>query len=50
MAECPKCGEPYDEKLDQLVTCPTCKSEGSTACCNVAGVGVECVECEEGDE
>jgi len=46
---CPKCGQAYDDKKDQLVSCPRCQFEGSTACCNPAGKNCICVECEESE-
>lgn len=45
--ECPKCGEEFDTDDDQIVTCPECGCEGSTACCCPGGVGCICIECEE---
>ena len=46
---CPRCGEPYDPVEDKLVMCPECGREGSTACCNPAGVGCVCLECEDAE-
>ena len=48
--KCPRCGEPYDPKEDQIVECPRCGREGSTACCNSGGKGCLCVECEENED
>lgn len=48
--KCPKCGEPYDPKKDQVVECPRCHIEGSTACCNIGGRNCICTACEEGDD
>jgi hypothetical protein len=47
MENCPKCGEEYDPKQDQIVMCPRCGNEGSTKCCNPAGQRCLCLECEE---
>lgn len=47
---CPKCGAPYNAEEDQVIECPRCHVEGSTACCNSGGRGVACVECEESEE
>lgn len=46
--KCPKCGEPFDPKVDAVVECPRCHVEGSTACCNVGGRNCLCAACEEG--
>ena len=46
---CPKCGQPFDPKEDQVVECPRCHIEGSTKCCNPAGQNCVCTECEERD-
>jgi transcription elongation factor Elf1 len=47
---CPYCGVPYDPDLDQILECPECGKEGSTACCLSGGVGCPCVECETGED
>ena len=47
--KCPKCGQEYDPRKDQVVECPRCGVEGSTKCCNPAGLGCICTECEEGE-
>jgi uncharacterized C2H2 Zn-finger protein len=44
---CPKCGQLFDARGEQVVSCPRCGKEGSTACCNPAGVGCICIACEE---
>jgi hypothetical protein len=46
---CPKCGQAFDPRKDQVVECPRCHVEGSTACCNLGGRNCTCVECEEKD-
>lgn len=48
-AKCPHCGEAFDDSTDLVIECPKCGAWGSTACCNAGGVGVWCIECEEGD-
>jgi predicted amidophosphoribosyltransferase len=45
--ECPKCGEWFDNTQDNVIVCPVCGIEGSTACCNSGGVGCPCIQCEE---
>jgi hypothetical protein len=47
---CPKCGTIYDPKHDGIVECRRCGAEGSTACCNPAGKGCICLDCEEKEE
>ena len=44
---CPKCGQPFDPKKDEVIECPRCHVEGSTACCNPGGRNCICVLCEE---
>ena len=45
---CPKCGQPFDPKVDQVIECPRCGQEGATRCCNPGGRNCLCLECEEG--
>lgn len=47
MDTCPKCGGGYNPAEDQVVMCPECGCEGSTACCNPGGAGCMCWDCEE---
>jgi hypothetical protein len=47
---CPKCGDEYNPVTDKVIECSRCGAEGSTACCNVGGVGVPCVECEQAED
>lgn len=44
---CPKCGFDYDPDEDEIIECPRCHKQGSTACCNSAGRGCLCIDCEE---
>lgn len=44
---CPKCAAIYDARQDVLELCPRCGELGSTACCNTAGKGCLCIQCEE---
>tara|TARA_Y100000310_G_C20525980_1_gene736046 strand:+ start:610 stop:1017 length:408 start_codon:yes stop_codon:yes gene_type:complete len=44
--DCPNCGAPMDNE-DKVLECLMCGVEGSTGCCNMAGVGCICVACEE---
>lgn len=50
METCPKCGEEFDPTIDQVIECPRCHVEGSTACCNMGGRGVACIACEEAED
>jgi len=45
---CPKCGCEMQED-DVIITCPKCGCEGSTGCCNQAGRGCLCIDCEENE-
>jgi len=47
METCPACGAEYDPRDHQLLECPVCGKEGSTACCLALGRGCPCLECEE---
>lgn len=44
---CPMCGEPFDPKTDEIITCVECGGEGATACCITAGNGTACSDCED---
>jgi Zn finger protein HypA/HybF involved in hydrogenase expression len=48
--KCPKCGQEFDPREHEVVECPRCGVEGSTACCNPGGRNCICVACEEGGE
>ena len=44
---CPKCGQTFDQAEHQVIECPRCRVEGSTACCNPGGRNCICADCEE---
>jgi hypothetical protein len=46
---CPYCGEAYDTEVYELIDCPNCGNTKCTRFC-IAGRGVACFECEEGDD
>jgi len=43
---CPMCGSEFNPERDDLLTCPRCGVDGSTACCMSAGRGTICADCE----
>lgn len=46
---CPKCGLEFDPFVEDLVECPRCGQEGSTACCNPGGADTLCIDCNSED-
>ena len=48
--KCPNCGEEAELEGNEIVECPECGCEGSTACCNPGGRNCLCVQCEEEQE
>ena len=48
--KCPKCGGPHNDATDQIVSCPECQADGSTACCNPGGVNCLCADCENAED
>ncbi len=44
--KCPNCGEPSEDDMPRVYTCPTCGAEGFE-CCFPAGNGTECIDCED---
>jgi exosome complex RNA-binding protein Csl4 len=49
-AICPKCGQMYPSKEYDILECPKCGAEGSEFCCNCAGEGCLCNDCDEREE